>query len=89
MMIIFIPISIVTIIILHGVFTHQPELLDSSKLNIQKIDTLLISSNLLLSDESIYKVSREFAIRLETGDEIIINHYEKNMSQICFKNTCE
>ncbi|HAS2609602.1 TPA: hypothetical protein P7L42_003362 [Vibrio cholerae] len=86
--VLFILLSMMAMVI-HGQLTTKDNLLSSKTLTVVKKDVSLLKTSLLLSDNEIYSVSRKFSIRLESGDELIVNRYQSKRIEICVMGKCE
>ncbi|ENL3888498.1 hypothetical protein AB4867_002683 [Vibrio cholerae] len=86
--VLFILLSMVTMVV-YGQLTAKDNLISSETLTVLRKDASLLKTSVLLSDNEIYSVSREFSIRLESGDELTVNRYQSKRIEICVMEKCE
>lgn len=78
-----------TVMAIYGQLGAKNKLISSEALTVLRKDVSLLKSSVLLNDNQIYSVSREFSLRLESGVEITVNRYQSNRVEICVMENCE
>lgn len=86
--ILFIPFSM-AVMGIHGELTKPNVILERKELTVVKSDTSLYLTDLLLSDDEIYTTNRKFALRLSSGNVVILNTYQNGEVEICFEDRCD
>lgn len=71
-----------------GMFTAKPSIAESRHLEVINKEYASNTAYLLLSDDQVYTADRALGIRLNIGDQIIVNRMNNAQFELCIRRHC-